>query len=108
MKEIYRGKLKHWSNGEEIDILSIEGADGPLAETIQFQMRESGRYLTARYWTSDKEMTADELVEATVMAACGLGNVAYNVAYSEITGYLWTTEEIEVGGHDLLGELMSH
>src|SRR5437868_3327415 len=28
--------------------------------------------------------------------------------YSEITGYLWTDENLMVGGHDLLDELRSH
>ena len=107
MKETYTGKLTKWSNGEEDDILSLEGTDCPLAETIKDHMATHGRYLTVRYWTAEKEMSADELTEVTVMMQCGVGKADYGVAYSEITGYLWTTEELEVGGHDVLEELKS-
>ena len=32
----------------------------------------------------------------------------FNPRYSEITGYLWTDEELNVGGHDLMAELKSN
>ena len=30
------------------------------------------------------------------------------MAYSEITGYLWTDEVVKIGGHDLLKEFETH
>ena len=108
VRETYTGKLTKWHNGEEDDILSLEGTDCPLAKTIKDHMDAHGRYLTVRYWTAEKEMSADELTEATVMMQFGVGKADYYLSYSEITGYLWTTEELEVGGHDLLNELKSH
>jgi hypothetical protein len=38
----------------------------------------------------------------------GEGDATFGARYSEDTGYLWTDEELNVGGHDLLGELESH
>lgn len=34
--------------------------------------------------------------------------VRYEHAYSEITGYLWTNEDLIVGGHDLIAELRTY
>jgi hypothetical protein len=38
-----------------------------------------------------------------------MGHAAtYRGVLSEYTGYLWTDEDLMVGGHDLLAELKSH
>ena len=50
----------------------------------------------------------DELQEAFLGRLDGLGEVDFDIRYSEITGYLWTDEELKVGGHDLIEELTSY
>lgn len=96
------GKLYYSSNGEEDDLLKMEGADYFLAERLE---EISGHTVTVRYWASDQPMTDEQRTEETIRAYTGALRSEYSVAYSEITGYLWTNEYLEVGGHDLLEEL---
>lgn len=115
---MYAGKLVHTGNGEEGDLLGLErwvaqdgGPRRPWLETeilaalIQSDMQEHGRYLSVRYFVTDEPREAEELESALASLVTGEGDAKYYVAYSETTGYLWTTEELEVGGHDLLEEL---
>jgi len=108
VKKVYRGLLELGSNGEEDELLRIAGSEEVLAELVMEDIEEFGDFLTVRYFTAEKELTEDELIEALVKKVSGVGDALYNVAYSEITGYLWTDEKLNVGGHDLLGELKSH
>ena len=63
--------------------------------------------LTVRYWVSDVPLTKDQLIENTVRQQLGDSEIKYYSHYSELTGYLWTDEEFNVGGHDLKSELRS-
>lgn len=106
---LYRGRLNEHGHGEAMDILFLGEDDEPLAYQISEAMYEHGRYLSVRYWTSDDELRDDELRERVIRALLGDGDgTRYNDRYSDITGYLWTDEDIVVGGHDLLDELRSH
>jgi hypothetical protein len=78
-------------------------AEGPLAERIRGDMLAHGDYLSVRYWSAPHEMTQDQLVDVTIRVGLGEADVGHH--YSDITGYLWTDEE--VGGHDLIEELRS-
>lgn len=116
-KKIYRGFLRMGSNGEEENILFLlEGDppelhtsihDDPLSKIIADDMEAHGRHLTVRYFTSEKELTEDELMVDFAKKVSGPGDALYGTAYSEITGYLYTNDEIEVGGHNLHAELWS-
>lgn len=103
----FQGKLLFTSNGEESDILSIDD-EYILTEDIEEKIKKYGNFLTVRYWISDQRKTLEELTEATVMMICGAGQADYGVAYSEYTGYLWTDEDLIVGGHNLLEELKNN
>lgn len=61
--------------------------------------------VTARYFISDTEKSIDELEENLILTSCGCLRADYSDRYSEITGYLWTDEEIIIGCHDLLSEI---
>jgi hypothetical protein len=50
----------------------------------------------------------DEIKEVNVRALFGAIDTNFAVHYSDMTGYLWTDEDLMVGGHDLLAELTSH
>jgi len=61
--------------------------------------------VTVRYWISEKEQTKDQMIEGVLKTLYGVADVKYSHAYSEYTGYLWTNEEFNIGGHDLIAEL---
>ena len=107
--KVYAGRLAHGYNGEERDLLSFEHSDNLiLADSISDDLNKFGRFVTLRLWISEKELSEEERMNAPVFMACGLGHAKYVVHYSEYTGYLWTDEELNVGGHDLLAELKSY
>lgn len=109
----YRGVIALRGHGEADDILFLTGdlddryPDEPLAETISDDLDQYGRYASVRYWTADEPLGDDAMVEAGVRTLLGAADADYGGHYSEITGYLWTDEEINIGGHDLLEELKS-
>jgi hypothetical protein len=111
---IYRGWLvvSSWGEADEILYLEREPAgkgyrnyESPLAERIQSDMEQYGRYLSVRYFTSDEEKTEEQLTLELARVFAGEGEADVGHRYSEVTGYLWTDEDIKVGGHDLMGEL---
>lgn len=108
----YRGILALHDHGEADDILFLDNTGHrhrkrPLAETISDDLAEHGRYASVRYWTADVPMGDDALMESAVRSLLGEADADYGAHYSETTGYLWTDEDINVGGHDLLEELKS-
>ena len=106
----YRGILAVHDYGDADDVLFLDGGeqDAPLAEVISDDMEEHGRYLSVRYWTADAPGEDDVIIEGAIREMLGESDATYVSHYSERTGYLWTDEEINVGGHDLLEELKSH
>jgi hypothetical protein len=92
-------------DGEDVLFIGDLG-DQPLVEL--FQDNIAGRIVTIRYWISDVMKPGIEIKEAVILHATGLVEAEFNEKYSEMTGYLWTDEELKVGGHDLLQELRSY
>jgi hypothetical protein len=78
----------------------------PIAEVLDYISNE---VVTVRYYISDKEATEEELQEDFLINTL-YGNLEtdYGARYSEYTGYLWTDDELKVGGHDLREELESY
>ena len=110
-RKTYRGMLVLGSNGEEDDILFLEpreSFDVPLAEIIKDDLSMYGNFLSVHLYISDKEIPADKVEESFVMSFYGLGDADYWMHFSEYTGYLWTDEDLKVGGHDLLEQLKSN
>jgi hypothetical protein len=114
MKKVYNGILVSANNGEEDDLLGLMREDSNhhwdtsiLAEEIKEDMW-NGNYLSVSYYISNQKMSEDELIESFLQTLYGEGDVKYGARYSEITGYLWTDEDLNVGGHDLLEELKSN
>ena len=101
----YTGLLSFHSYGEADDILFLSTLNDPLADELQWM---SGKKVTVRYWITDKEVTKGEAQEGFVRWLVGAADVEFGSRYSEITGYLWTDEELNVGGHDLIEELRSN
>lgn len=76
----------------------------PLAELAE---QFNNCQVSVRYWISDEEITKEQAIEATVMMALGCTESKFRVHHSEVTGYLWTDEDFNVGGHDLIEEVSS-
>lgn len=102
----YKGLLCLHSWGEADDILFLSSLAGPMAEVLEDEI--AGKTVTVRYWITNKETTKEEAQEAFIGELLGRLDAECRSRYSEITGYLWTDEEINIGGHDLLAELQSY
>jgi hypothetical protein len=104
MNESYEGRLSVHDHGESDDVLFIETYPEPLAEILEWI---SGKNVSVRYWVSNEKATKSTVNEEFVKTLFGAGDSNFNARYSELTGYLWTDEDLNVGGHDLLDELKS-
>jgi hypothetical protein len=78
--------------------------DEPVAEAL-LSFRDRPAF--ACYAISDRPIAVADLLTANIMEASGAVEADYDVAYSEVTGYLWTDEEGTIGGHDLVKEFRS-
>lgn len=112
-KRLYSGQITLMFTFEQDDPLAlVADKNSPpgrfLAEEISEDIEELGQYLTVRYWVSDEFIPVEQIQEAFLNTLYGVGSAEYELHYSEITGYLWTDEELKVGGHDLLAELSSN
>jgi len=107
MKKIYKGiiKEKDYGDGEAI---FLEGMDKPLVLGIQDDREKHGEYLTVKYYVSDKEASEDKLIEEFLKSIIGGDDIRFQVAYSDSTGYLWTDEDLMVGGHDIINEIRNN
>ncbi len=103
-KRTYAGWLEERDHGEADDILFLSGTEEPLAEILEWM---AGKQVCVRYWITDKHATADEAQEEFMNRLMGAADVKFLSHYSDVTGYLWTDEDLNVGGHDLLREFRS-
>lgn len=101
----YSGWLSLRSDGQADDVLFIDSNERPFAEILAEDF--SGENVTVRYWVSKKECVKDEAEISIAKTILGAAVGEFGHAYSELTGYLWTDEAMQVGGHDLLAELKS-
>lgn len=99
------GKLITKDHSEEYDVLFIEGDDEPLAKRLD---RIHYRYVSVCYWITEVAMTRSQVLEAHIKTVLGQAEARYSAVYSDVTGYLWTDQDLKIGGHDLLQELTSH
>jgi hypothetical protein len=67
----------------------------------------SGRFVTLRYWACEQEATMEEATADFMAQLMGLVNAKFYAHYSELTGHLWTDDDLFVGGHDLNERLHS-
>lgn len=102
----YNGFIKEDNYGENDDALFIGDSEEPIAEILEDEI--VGKQVSARYWIADKETTKEQLQEDFIRTISGIGDAEYTSRYSDITGYLWTDEELKIGGHDLLEEIRSY
>lgn len=118
MQLTYEGFIRLKSNGEEDDILWLDTKsdkanidcvdiwdDEPLAGILESSIRH--KKVSVKYYISSEKVTQEVAEDNFIRTIEGDSKVEYQMGYSEYTGYLWTDEEITIGGHDLLKELKS-
>lgn len=70
-----------------------------------------GKIITLRYWVFNRAvLTVEEATELMLEDMFSIGGVSAKCVHnwSEITGYLYTTEECIIGGHDMLHQLKGY
>lgn len=93
-------------------VLCVEiegGAVLPLAPYLrllkeQIQLQRSDQ-VTVAWHVTDRPVPREELDENVARQALGDLRVNYHHAFSSMSGYVWTDEKAEVGGHDIVKEL---
>ena len=100
----YEGWISVRSYGESNGVLFLSSIEWPFAEELEWIQ---GKNVSVRYWIANFEATKEIADEEFASKLLGKAEADFSVAYSDYTGYLWTDEEINVGGHDLLYELKS-
>lgn len=105
--KVYRGRIVTRPHGEDDDALILFDHAEPLAEYIETDLDLYGRFATVRYWISDTDLARDQLDDNLAKVCAGAVDADYTQHYSEYTGYLWTDQELMVGGHNLMEELES-
>lgn len=75
-----------------------------MAEKIEW-----GRsFATIRFYINEVAINPETVKEEFIQQFYGGVESKYYHRYSELTGYLWTEEGFEVGGHDLIKILLSN
>jgi len=99
----YTGQLSLGTYDEADDILFLLPHESPLAEILKDDIAR--KTVTARYWITDRQVDKVEAQEGFIRQLMGATDIDFGSHYSEITGYLWTDEEVNIGGHDIIAEL---
>lgn len=111
----YAGQLSlhEWGEADDILFLSYDSSrsgdfhgNDPLAEALESSIAD--KTVTCRYWITDQQCSRDKAQEQFLKMIHGATDIEFGSRYSELTGYLWTDEEVNIGGHDLIRELKSH
>lgn len=113
-RQIYQGKITLRDLGEADDILFVETlpspdfGDDPFVEIFQDDLKKYGSTVSVQYYISGEPRTIKELTENAVSILAGAADARYEDHWSDLTGYLWTDQDLSVGGHDLWKELASY
>lgn len=99
----YSGVITERHDGEHDAIYLSDDLESPLAERLSNDI--AGKKVNVRYFIADHPEKKAVLIEGLIQTLYGDAEAEYEHAYSEYTGYLWTDENIKIGGHDLLSEL---
>ena len=101
---IYRNA---YEPGDGIYLAENGKIDEPLASYFGWNYKHSQnkQQVSVRYAINNTDNwpdTLDEIAADEVSRLSGDLVSDYGARYSEITGYLWTDEDLTVGGHDLI------
>jgi hypothetical protein len=85
--------------------VSTPTGDVYIAEALERIAPWGKQIVSFQFHVSDRPLSYHALQKHLVETTMGLANAEFSHAYSELTGYLWTNERAEVGGHNVLGQI---
>jgi hypothetical protein len=103
-QKTYAGLITESDCGDNYQALWV--GDSVIAKELDEDI--NGKMVSVRYWISDTEKSKQELQEDLIKRISGAIDADYGDRYSDLTGYLWTDEELKIGGHDILNELRNN
>ena len=92
-------------NGETIT--SVIG-EFPLTKEIEDRVGWRGSFANIQMLFGCTPIDLEHIDETKIVSMMGDVTSEYYHSYSELTGYLWTTEKFTCGGHDIPKILRSH
>ena len=123
-KEIIKGKLGFYDDEPEYTTIEIDGEESVLIEVIKSKLDKTykvskcfewydedeswdfEKLVTVRYGISDKPIKdLDVLMADYVMQLYGDSELKSTIFATDVTGYIWTNENFQVGGHDIIEEI---
>ena len=103
---VYKGIIQEKQDGENDDSIFLGDSNEPLVQQLQDEI--SNKRVNVRYFISGAPETKAQLIEGLIQKLYGAAEAKYEHAYSDYTGYLWTDEDLNIGGHDLIEEIRSN
>lgn len=101
-EHIYKGIIKEGYFEQSDDTIYIGNMDCPISYELSDLKDET---VSVSYYIAGRELNEQELLEESIASLAGSVYARCEACYSEYTGYLWTNEDLMIGGHDLLEEL---
>jgi hypothetical protein len=92
-------------NGEYMDTV-VDSF--PFTKAMEDKCGWRNKYASIQMLTGDTPIDINNIDETKIVSMMGLVESKYYHCYSDLTGYLWTTEEFKCGGHDIPKILSSH
>lgn len=80
----------------------------PFCKAMEDKCGWRGKYASIQMLTGDTPIDVDHIDETKIVSMMGEVTSDYYHCYSDLTGYLWTTEKFKCGGHDIPAILSSH
>lgn len=80
--------------------------DTIISEYFYYEIDEG--QVSVSFYISDEEKTLDDFKENQILSLSGSVYARYGDSYSDYTGYLWTNDICEIGGHSLIEDLYEH
>jgi len=110
VKVVFKGRLMLSGEDGHTLYLAQHGylEDSPLVERIKGYLWPAGEFASVRYATASTPIDEGKFIDLEIRTSLGETEAKYYERYSDLTGYLWTDEELKVGGHDLLNELKTY
>ena len=102
-KVIFEGRVERRDYEDTMNVLHV--GDIALSEAFAEALNQERKQVSVHYYISPEPMTKERRTHAEVMIANGEGYAEFIQQFSDTTGYLWTDEELTVGGHDLKTEI---